>query len=530
MHSTHSMLVNLPDEILSAICLKLPPLTLVALEETSKRFSDVTNDAYIWRHYCSITWDYWEEHHEFNKKLTLPVKSVHWKQLFVQRAVTTAFVSKTLDSILASQKDRIIKVERILEKGYDAKDILLRNVQASQCESDVLARRFYSDAILGSFHRKIAVREWQKLRDGENVPLERTLGAFDMFVFNIDTKSIKDELDKLAARISEKHPHFSTMEFQSKALTILFYLRERKLLGINDKTPYGALQNNLISQALLQPNHTSLPLISATIYCSVAQRLGLHTSLCNYPLHVYVRVSATAVEASESKASPHEPSPDIMYLDPFSSTDEVSLKSLSDELRLLGIPVASYESHFGPAPTRDIVLRSIRNMMNCLRGQPAAQNRSTWSKDQLDKDSFEYSILWAYLLLEGLTVPNLPYPIAVGQLLQEHFPMDVGLFEEYVTPSLHSRHNRRTHTHHLIEITRSIRMADSAPRPMTRRDTATNANVMYKVGQMMQHKRYSYEGVITGWTSVCKADEQWIIMQEVDRLPRGRLQSFYHVL
>ena len=524
------MLVNLPDEILSAICLKLPPLTLVALEETSKRFSDVTNDAYIWRCYCLITWDYWEEHHEFQKKLILPVKAVNWKQLFVQRTVTATFVSKTLDSILASQKDRITKVERILEKGYDAKDILIRNTQASEYESDVLARRFYSDAILGSFHRKRAVKEWQKLRDGEDVPLEKTLGAFDMFVFNIDTKPIKDELDKLAAQISEKHPNLSMMGFQDKALTILLYLRERNLLGINDKTPYGALQNNLISQALLQPNHTSLPLISATIYCSVAQRLGLQASLCNYPLHVYVRVSATSLVASDSKVSPPEPLPDIIYLDPFSSTDEVSLKTLTDELRLLGIPVAAYESHFGPAPTLDIVLRSIRNMMNSLRGQTAGPQRSTWSKEHLDKDSFEYAILWAYLLLEGLTVPNLPYPIAVGQLLQEHFPMDVGLFEEYVTPSLHSRHNRRTHTHHLIEITHSIRMADSAPRPMTRRDTTTNANVKYKVGQMMRHKRYSYEGVIAGWTSVCKADEQWIIMQEVDRLPKGRLQSFYHVL
>lgn len=524
------MLVNLPDEILSAICLKLPPLTLVALEKTSKQFSDVTNDAFIWRYYCLTTWNYWEEHHEFQKKLTLPVKATNWKQLFVQRTITATYVSTTLNSVLASQKDRIIKVERILETGYDAKDVLLQNAQAQEHESDVLARRFYSDAILGSFHRKIAVKEWQKLRDGEDAPLETTLGAFDMFVFNIDTKPIKDELDKLAAQISEKHPDFSTMEFRSKALTILFYLRERSLLGINDKTPYGALQNNLISQALLQPNHTSLPLISATIYCSIAQRFGLHASLCNYPLHVYVRVSSIAARASDSKALSHEPSPDVIYLDPFGSTDEVSLKSLTDELRLLGIPVASYESHFGPAPTRDIVLRSIRNMMNSLRSQPAGQQRTTWRKNQLDKDSFEYAILWAYLLLNGLTVPNLPYPIAVGQLLQEHFPMDVGLFEEYVTPSLHSRQSRRTHTHHLIEITHSIRMADSIPKPMTRRDTATNASVKYKVGQMMQHKRYSYQGVITGWTSVCKADEQWIIMQEVDRLPKGRLQSFYHVL
>ena len=526
MYTNQSMLVSLPDEILSAIFLKLAPTTLAAVEKTCKRFKDVANDPYIWRSYCLQTWDYWEKHHELEKKLTLPVTTVDWKQLFVERISTDTFVSKTLDSVLASQKDRIAKVESILGKGYDAKDILVHNAQASESVSDVLARRFYSDAILGSFHRKIAVAEWQKLRNGEKVPLERALGAFDMFISNTDTEFIRKRLDGLAAQVLKKHSNFLMMEPQLKALTILSFLRGANLLGINDNTPYAALQNNLISEALFQPNHTSLPLISAAIYCSVAQRLGLEARLCNYPLHIYVRVLISASGTSNSKGISQKSSEDVIYLDPFRSNDEVSVKTLTDELRLVGVPATAHENHIGPAPTRDIVLRSGRNMMNSLRGDPASQQRSTWSRDSLDKESFKYATIWAYLLLEGFAAPNFPYPIAVGQLLQEHFPMDVGLFEEYITPLLSGTPNRD----HLAEMTRSMRIADSAPRPVVRRDTPANAHVKYKVGQMMSHKRYFYEGVITGWTPVCKADEQWIIVQGVDCLPSGRQQSFYHVL
>ena len=42
--------------------------------------------------------------------------------------------------------------------------------------------RYYAQALLGYLHRSIAVTEWTKLRNGETVPLERALGAFDLFI------------------------------------------------------------------------------------------------------------------------------------------------------------------------------------------------------------------------------------------------------------------------------------------------------------------------------------------------------------
>ena len=54
--------------------------------------------------------------------------------------------------------------------------------------------------------------------------------------------------------------------------------------------------------------------------------------------------------------------------------------------------------------------------------------------------------------------------------------------------------------------------------------------VGFKVGMLFKHKRYHYEGVITGWDTSCDAGEDWIQSMGVDRLANGRMQSFYHVL
>ena len=44
--------------------------------------------------------------------------------------------------------------------------------------------RYFSDAVLGCLHRTLAIPEWFKLKNGEDVSLDRALGAYDMFVLH----------------------------------------------------------------------------------------------------------------------------------------------------------------------------------------------------------------------------------------------------------------------------------------------------------------------------------------------------------
>jgi len=56
------------------------------------------------------------------------------------------------------------------------------------------------------------------------------------------------------------------------------------------------------------------------------------------------------------------------------------------------------------------------------------------------------------------------------------------------------------------------------------------AEIKFAVGMCLRHKRYGYNGAIVGWDPHCHQSDAWINQMQVDDLPRGRNQPFYHVL
>lgn len=52
------------------------------------------------------------------------------------------------------------------------------------CLANIGDFRFYSREIIDHVHRARALEEWSKLISGDQVSLERGLGAFDMFVLH----------------------------------------------------------------------------------------------------------------------------------------------------------------------------------------------------------------------------------------------------------------------------------------------------------------------------------------------------------
>lgn len=137
-------LSRLPDEVLHIILRSTPPWSALALERTSKRFENVVNEPLLWRFYCEISFNFWDNRHDIPRKLKCPASSVDWKHLYISRHRVDVRTTETLNSILASQVGRIEKVHSIVNFGYDAKDTLLRHVQAGPDKDDYLARRLVS--------------------------------------------------------------------------------------------------------------------------------------------------------------------------------------------------------------------------------------------------------------------------------------------------------------------------------------------------------------------------------------------------
>lgn len=63
-----------------------------------------------------------------------------------------------------------------------------------------MGKRYYAQALLGYLHRSIAVAEWNKLRNGQPVPLERALGAFDLFIPDRERGGL-DEVGEIVVNI-----------------------------------------------------------------------------------------------------------------------------------------------------------------------------------------------------------------------------------------------------------------------------------------------------------------------------------------
>ncbi|KAJ5252483.1 hypothetical protein N7489_002893 [Penicillium chrysogenum] len=507
-------LIHLPDEILHLILCYSSPQSCAAVEQTNSRFQNVTNERLLWRHHCQSHYKFWDGRHDMPQKLARPVNSTDWKALFVFKYQVDQSVSRLLDSILGSQTGRIEKCRRVINMGYDTKDTLLRYSMVDSGE-DYLAR-------------SIAIPEWAKLKRGEPVSLDRALACFDLFISESgtgDLDEIRDSLDKILDRFVASHPDLYLFTPREKALAIASWLALNDLTGINPGREYHSLEHNFLGLALKAPGHNSLPLVSAAIYCFVAQGVGLNARPCGFPFHVHVIITPELGSDINGNAlggmEPGEP----FYLDPFRGARETAVSNLRSQLTFLGMSnVEDQIATLGEASTSGVVLRCGKNILNSIRVEP--QNPTSRAAS-IDVVSAKYAALWSVMLLSGDSRPmdlrhQLPW---LMELFATDFPSDIFLVEQYIAPLFHGLFEHE----HILESLHVMRAADEIPKQIRRR-TGGNANIQYRVGQVFRHRRYHYEAIITGWDSECGAGEQWMRRMGIDRLEAGRHQSFYHVL
>ena len=542
---TRPAFTDLPTEILEAIFLHLDPPSLIALSQSNRLIKQLTTDSpIIWRHLCRTTFTTWAPHHNIAAKLAGPLSAVNWRNLYIRKTRIEHETRRLLDHVLATQRNRIRCINDIAEFGYDAKETLLRECACPDDAEDVLARRYYANAALERIHREMAINVWKDLQDGKHVSIDRALGAYDMFARggeDVDFDLMSEHLDRLANGLLSEHPGFRDSSTRAKASTLASYLREQGFQGVPD-TSYRALRNSFIGLVLQSPTHQSLPLISVAIFCALAQRVGLDARPCGFLFHVYCLVYAPKNHSLDGEYKPSSSAPlDSMYLDPFRSSDEVRQGDLLRVLRDMGVPTADHQTFLSDTTTREMVLRTARNIMNSVQTIRQTQVgvhgiSAAWLDAYPDMDNAFYATIWAMLMLgpgdEG--TPGslqqvssrrrqyLPYLL---EHFQTHFAWDVALLEQYVVPMFYTQPEGQR----LLQFVQSMHQIDTLRRPLIRR-TARARNVEFKIGQLFKHKRYHYEGVIIGWDTSCDAGEEWIQNMGVDRLAGGREQAFYHVL
>lgn len=538
---------DLPDEVLESILQYLSAEhTLRVVQQVSKRFLRLTCEPLLWRYHCKTDFRYWDDKHRIKQKFKSDIADVDYRKLYIYRKSVDLRTTKLLDSILSEQIGRLHKIEQIGEFGYDVKDTLLRHCRIRDDAEDVLARRFYSNAVLDHIHRSKALEEWHRIGSGEDIPLERALGCFDMFILHDhrgDLTEITEMLDKLMSDLLEVYPDFNQNTERQKALTVAQFVRDKNLTGLASDARYRDLQNNYIGFALQANDHPSLPLISVAIYCSLARRLGLDARCNSFSVHVHAMVYPSdgyTLDGIAMSTGSDDPSPP-MYLDPYRSAAEVPVEHLKSQLRDWAVDTVDFPRFLGHTSIRNMVLRTSRNILATINeirqhGGLDAHPRilKLYGNPFADMGTALYSALWANILLCNTSEDHIPVDMLqflplILERFENEYPTDGAFIERYVCPSLARIENG--HRVRLQEAVRVVRASDAMPKQIRSRDNeATRERVRYKVGQVFRHRRYNYVAIIAGWDVECSMSSQWIEQMQVDSLNRGRRQSFYHAL
>lgn len=355
---------------------------------------------------------------------------------------------------------------------------------------------------------------------------------------------ISDLLDKWVLRLRVASPDVNNWSPRRRALAAAQFLRANNLTGIASELQYRDLQNNYIGIALQDPEHPSLPLISVAIFCGVAQRLGLNAQCCGFPNHVHAIIHPSPGETLDGRPPADVTEPEKpMYLDPYRSDLEVPVEHLRTQLVAWGVNAEDFHRYLGDSSTRNIVLRTSRNILATVhefRGLGGTTDNTGHPTIRLhanpfaDMDNAFYSALWANFMLCSSSIrPEPAEQIQFLPMILERFenlyPMDANLIERYVCPPFRNVVN--ADQFELRETLRVVRAGDIMPKQVRpRNSTEALDRVRYRIGQIFQHKRYGYTAVVIGWDVECSMNSQWMAQNQIDRLDKGRHQSFYHAL
>ena len=305
------------------------------------------------------------------------------------------------------------------------------------------------------------------------------------------------------------------------------------LAGITSDSQYHNLQNNFIGIALQDANHPSLPLISVAIFCCIARRLGIDAQPCAFPFHVLAIVKPAPGLTLDGKNAHHSQVPTPMYMDPFRSNHEMDVRDLKAQLCSLGIAPVDYPGFLDVSSVEEIVRRCATNIITSIQALPRQDGAPPMSTVPSfpEMDGALYAALWSLMLLPKgdrhlASLQRSRYLPLIVEKMEREYLADVGMIEEHILPLILDPGRRQN----LIETIRVVRTGDQMPKQIKHRNPETERRVKYKVGQVFRHKRYHYQGVITGWDLECEAGDQWIYQMDVRSLSKGQHQSFYHVL
>jgi F-box protein 21 len=259
------------------------------------------------------------------------------------------------------------------------------------------------------------------------------------------------------------------------------------------------------------PQEAGIPISIAVVYAAVGRRAGVPVRMVSTPGHflagigreVFVDVFAGIIKTREDIVSWMN---QIYHISSFQQDEQ---KGVDGFLKCVS--------------PKEINIRLCMNLIHIF------------------EDVMDYKKLLSIVRLAMVLLPNSPDLLmkhAKVQAMLDEYDLAIESLDQVrtgVTGRGSSQRNSSKESHvvdHCKKFINHFKMAkmlylkDSS----LKRFRPKGGQVLFRVGQVINHHRYAYRGVIYGWDLKCEAGERWIEQMRVDELPLGRDQPFYRVL
>jgi F-box protein 21 len=525
----HVKLNTLPVEILSKILELLDIFDLVSTSQVCRSLNACSLQDILWKNLCSKDYTFWNP----------STPQVSWRERYISRFTKDRVVDTLVDSCIQNPilPETVQHFERLNnEIGVEAKDCLFHHRNTRSDAPDVLARRWWATELMWFLNRvEASKRLFEVLTSNDDWHEEEVLTCFDMllrrdgiayhaFVYEI--------IDDMTKQFKEEHPKFTVFTTRQLALKLADYLVVS--VGINypkDENSFFQPSNSLISYVLSDHEHRGLPITHCTIYCAIARRLGLRSRILGLPGDVFVVVYPPDGKNADHKRLPDNAQPDRLYLDIIRDSNwEVSEDYLIRRTQELTIaPEDERQRWLEPLTPRTFSYRIGNNLVRCIN------HFETLIYPMPEHGLYPLTLLYGLSLVSLIDRasgnfmrmnpmrqddhefdhPGVHYR-NVGGYAQELRPWDNLLIQELRTRN--PFHHQHLHIHPM-----------PTPPVEVKRRSPPNHEVRYILGQVFNHARYNYRGVIVGWDSTCALPPEWQTLQGVGNLRRGGAQPFYNV-
>ncbi|GAA5948476.1 hypothetical protein JCM3765_004896 [Sporobolomyces pararoseus] len=531
-------MTTLPPELVLACLSHLNPRdrstvpTLLSVSLASRSFNELSQSSSLWRPLLKIHYS------RPGKPSPAPDSPQSPYETFKRRTLADSH-AKSLVRRLQQPLGRLPIMEELRTTlGSDVIQVLDDGdwCQAEREPENYLSLMYWSEEARKAILRDEAIRVWNEIADRHEAgeeredDFERGVNAFGAFR-GFDPQTLEERyfnLDQHAQLLS------LTASTPEKPVDRLNWIANQVcdyMLSIGIKPAaagmFHDLSNHYVELAFVNSNnpdenHGTLPMTLVSIFCSFVRRLPNCQDIEVRP----IGFPGTVLAGLRIRGS----NDDWVYVNPFSSPRGRLPTRASLRAMLVSMGTDEEPAFFRAASAREMCSRVGRNILTSIQTrQLSSQNVGIACLYSTAHAFFAFN--YRRSTAQDDLAPAFPnYTEWLTSIIQAEYPYDVPFLVDQVLPALRrnagiavGNAQRASRVEGLVE---AIKEEDQK----AVEKKWVNGRIKWSIGHIFRHRLFGYHAVIRGWDYTCEASETWIMQMQVDRLPFGRDQPFYHVI